>query len=592
MIDSKVIGAMLLETKRVTREDYAEALKKAKALNKSVCDIFLADGKITADEFAQALTIHLDILLLKRALDIKRKDINPVDSTLSLGTYLERISLLIEMGSLVYGEKDLRSLLDLLIREAPLIMNAERATVFLADFDTHELYSQVGTGIGRARIRIPWDSGVAGWVFSKGKHLTIAEPYKDPRFNQDVDTCTGFTTRNILCVPIQVPGKRAVGVFQVINKRAGVFTATDLDMLTILASQAARSIENAMDWGDLRRSVETLSRENAGLKEAIGHHDPLSAILGNSPGIENVRYLVRKIAPTDTTVLIEGESGTGKELIAQGLHRLSRRAQRSMISLNCAALPADLIESELFGHRKGAFTGAVNDHPGLFRAAHEGTIFLDEIEAMSPPMQVKLLRALQSGEIRPVGENSTHNVDVRVVAASNRRLDVLVRDGKFREDLYYRLNVFPIHVPPLRERSEDIPVIVRHLLEKIGAQSKKAVKGIHQEALDLLVQYHWPGNVRELENAMERAHVLTQDGDPILPESLPPAIVKPQQEPPRPNHEGGAFRSLAAAVEETEKRLIEEVLASCKGNKTEAARILGLSRQGLRNKIYKYGLTV
>jgi transcriptional regulator with GAF, ATPase, and Fis domain len=588
-MDSKAIGAMLLEAKRINREDYVEALRKATAARKSICDILFAEGKITADEFAQALTIHLDIALLKGALDIGKDKQRPVDPTLALGDYLERISLLFKMGNLVHGERNIGSLLDLLIREAPMVMKAERATVFLADFDTRELYSHVGTGIEGTEIRIPWDSGIAGWVFTKGRYLNIPHPYKDPRFNREVDCCTGFTTRNILCVPLQVPGRRIIGVFQVINKRAGIFTTTDVDMLTILASQAARSIENVMDWDNLRHTVETLAKENVGLRKAIGLDDPLAAIMGNSSAIENVRSLVRRVAPTSTTVIIEGESGTGKELVAQALHRLSSRSERPMISLNCAAVPSELIESELFGHKKGSFTGAVSDHQGVFRAAHEGTIFLDEIEAMSPPMQVKLLRAIQLGEIKPVGEQSTHTVDVRLIAASNRNLDLLVREGQFREDLYYRLNVFPIHVPPLRERLEDIPIIVHHLLERLCAQRQRKLRGIEPQAMDLLMRNQWPGNVRELENTIERALVLSQEGEPICVEILPPGIVHRKGKDVRPQSEG-QFQSLAEAVEDTERRFIKEILDKCNGNKTEAARILGLSRQGLRNKIYKYGL--
>jgi Nif-specific regulatory protein len=588
IIDHNAVGAMFLEANRISKEDYAAAVKKSKTAGKSVSDILLAEGKITTDDLVQALTILLDIALLRKALDIKRQRAIPVDPG-SLGDHVERISLLFKMGNLMHGERDLRSLLELLIRQAPMVMNAERATVFLADFDTRELYSHVGTGIEAAHIRIPWGSGIAGWVFSKGKFLNIADPYKDPRFNQDVDCCTGFMTRNILCVPIQVPGRRTIGVFQVINKRAGVFITTDVDMLTILASQAARSIENARDWDHLQTSVEVLTKENVGLREAMGLNDPLEAILGSSHAIEHVRSLVRRVAPTNTTVLIEGESGTGKELVAQAIHRLSSRAERPMISLNCAAVPSELIESELFGHRKGSFTGAVNDHQGVFRAAHEGTIFLDEIEAMSPPMQVKLLRAIQNGEIRPVGDQTSQTVDVRLIAASNRTLAGLVREGRFREDLYYRLNVFPIQVPPLRDRLEDIPVIVHRLLEKLRAQTRKNVHEVDPRALDVLTHYQWPGNVRELENAIERAHVLTQDGSPIAAESLPPGPLQERSSPVHHDVEGRS-QSLMEALEETERRFIMEALNTCNGNKTEAARMLGLSRQGLRNKIYKYGL--
>jgi transcriptional regulator with PAS, ATPase and Fis domain len=361
-------------------------------------------------------------------------------------------------------------------------------------------------------------------------------------------------------------------------------------MLTILSSQAARSIENAWDWDNLRTSVETLTRENLGLKKAVRQNDPLAAILGTSAQIESVRSLIGKVAHTNTTVLIEGESGTGKELVAKALHGLSSRSERPMITLNCAAVPPELTESELFGHRKGAFTGAVNDHQGVFKAAHESTIFLDEIEAMPLSMQAKLLRALQHGEIRPVGEQSAYTVDVRVIAASNRNLALLVREGRFREDFYYRLNVFPIQIPPLRDRLEDIPVLVQYLLEKLSSQNDDQVRGIDHWAMDLLMNYEWPGNVRELENAIERAYLLSPVGHPISADSLPPGIVH-KKDSFVPLYSPCQFSSLAEAVEDTERLFIKEILKKCNGNKTEAARILGLSRQGLRNKIYKYRLS-
>ena len=286
------------------------------------------------------------------------------------------------------------------------------------------------------------------------------DPYKDSRFNKAIDPQTGFTTKNVLCVPLRVPGGPVIGVFQVLNKRAGVFTSIDLEILEILASQAARSMEHAQEWDHLRQSASLLKQENVGLKQALQHKAPLEELIGSARAIQDVRSLIRKVAPTETTVLIQGESGTGKELVARAIHRLSPRAGESLISLNCAAIPSELIESELFGHKKGSFTGAVADHMGVFRAANKGTLFLDEIEATSPAMQVKLLRAIQSGEIKPVGDNASQTVDVRLIAATNRDLQERIRQGLFREDLFYRVNVFPVLIPPLRDRTDDIPMLV------------------------------------------------------------------------------------------------------------------------------------
>jgi transcriptional regulator with PAS, ATPase and Fis domain len=301
--------------------------------------------------------------------------------------------------------------------------------------------------------------------------------------------------------------------------------------------------------------------------------------------MRDVRGLIEKVAPTDATVLIQGESGTGKELVARAVHKLSPRADQPFICLNCAAVPAELIESELFGHKKGAFTGAVGDHKGVFRAAHMGTLFLDEIEATSPSMQVKLLRALQVGEIKPVGDNSPQQVDVRLVVATNTDLDTSAQQGHFREDLFYRINVFPITLPPLRERVEDIPHLVRHFLDKFTVQTGKVVRGIDPVAMELLNRYLWPGNVRELENEIERAHILCAEGSSLSVRCLSPRITSAAE---RADKAPAESPTLKGAVEELEERMIRETLKSFGGNRTLTAKKLGLSRQGLINKIYKF----
>jgi transcriptional regulator with GAF, ATPase, and Fis domain len=466
-------------------------------------------------------------------------------------------------------------------------MNAERATIFISDQEKRQLYSHLGVGLTHDQIRIPWDSGIAGWVFTHGKSLNIVDPYHDPRFNKNVDPRTGFITKNLICVPIRTPGGPIIGVFQVLNKRAGVFTSTDQEILEILASQAARSMEHALEWDNLQKRAVELSQENVGLKEALHQKDPLDDIIGNSKGIQELRALIRKVAPTDSTVLVQGESGTGKELVAKALHSLSPRAGEPLTILNCAAIPSELIESELFGHKKGAFTGAVSDHKGVFRSAHNGTLFLDEIEAMSASMQVKLLRAVQSGEIKPVGENTVEKVNVRLICATNRDLATMVQLGTFREDLYYRVNVFPIQIPPLRDRADDIPSLIRHFLEKLNTLGDKVIRGVEPAALDLLTRYPWPGNIRELENEMERAHIIAGEGANISVRCLSPRLTE-SVERLEAEKESKSSLNLKDAVDRLEKSMITAAIESCSGNKTMAAKRLGLSRQGLINKIHKY----
>ncbi len=590
MVDSQSICSLLLEAGRITRDDFLTALAESKRTGKSPQEILVKQGKVSVDELVQAIAIHLDITLLKEALgmesDTQTRNLPPRP----LGSYLERISLLFKTGLLMSRERSMSSLMEILLQEAPSVMNAERATIFLADYETRELYSHLGVGLRQGQIRIPWDTGIAGAVFVSGQSLNVPDPYNDPRFNKHVDPRTGFTTRNLLCVPLKVPGGPVIGVFQVLNKRAGVFTSTDKEILEILASQAARSIEKVLEWDSVRKSISPFSQTNVDRNEALREEDPLDLIIGTSAAMKGVRSLVRKVAPTDSTVLIQGESGTGKELIARAIHGLSARRKAPLVILNCSAVPSELIESELFGHKKGSFTGATGDTKGVFSSAHGGTLFLDEIEATSPAMQVKLLRAIQIGEIRPVGDNVSHTVDVRLITATNKDLAGLVDAGEFREDLFYRINVFPVTIPPLRERREDIPLLVAHFLRKLARQSGKRVESVDLPALDLLVRYPWPGNVRELENEIERAHVLAGEEHSIsvgrLSERITRSVeqlIKTSAQDKRP--------SLKEAVEDLEYGMIRQALAEAQGNRTVAAKSLGLSRQGLLNKMARYGMS-
>lgn len=587
MIDHQFIGRLLLETRQITKEEYASALRESRSTGKSLNDLLLTQGKVSVDELIQAITMHVDITLLREALGMEQDSLRSKRGARALGSYLEKISMLFKMGVLMSNETSMSSLVDLLLREAPTVMNAERATIFLADHATGELYSHVGVGLRHDQIRIPWNTGIAGWVYTHAESLNIADPYRDPRFNKDVDPRTGYRTKNLLCVPLRTPAGPVIGVFQVLNKRAGVFTSIDLE---ILASQAARAMEHAIEWDQLRQRASLLKQENVGLKQALQQKEPFEEIVGNARSIQELRSLIRKVAATETSVLIQGESGTGKELVARAIHRLSPRAKEPLISLNCAAIPGELIESELFGHKKGAFTGAMGEHLGVFRAAHLGTLFLDEIEATSPAMQVKLLRAIQLGEIKPVGENVSCHADVRLLAATNRDLSQLIQEGLFREDLFYRINVFPIIVPPLRDRADDIPVLIQHFLDRFALQSGKVVRAVDPPALDLLVRYPWPGNIRELKNEIERAHILAVEGGTISVRCLSPRITR-SYEAMACAKEASANPTLKEATDVLEKRMVIEALESSQGNKTLAARRLGLSRQGLLNKLNKFGMT-
>jgi len=320
---------------------------------------------------------------------------------------------------------------------------------------------------------------------------------------------------------------------------------------------------------------------------STGHGDPEGhpLLIGEHPLIHRITQLVQKVAATDVTVLIMGESGTGKELVARSIHTLSVRNERPFIPVNCGAIPAELLESEMFGHERGAFTGAIGQRAGMFQLANGGTIFLDEVGEMSGTLQVKLLRVLQDREVRPVGADRSFRVDVRVIAASNKELAAEVDAGNFREDLFYRLQVIPIVMPPLRERRSDIPLLIRHFLDKHNEKRPGRPATIAEDAMVHLWEYDWPGNVRELENLLERLVILSEDGRISL-ENLPPNIRSfiSEKKIPRPTL-GEEGLDLNMAVEEFENRLIEEALRRTKGNKQAAARLLGLKRTTLVAKL-------
>jgi transcriptional regulator with PAS, ATPase and Fis domain len=360
----------------------------------------------------------------------------------------------------------------------------------------------------------------------------------------------------------------------------------DMSIVSAFSSQAAIAIENARLHGALILSKENLARENKKLKQELSDKYEFSGIIGKSKPMLDIFNIISKIALFDTTVLITGATGTGKELIAKAIHYNSPRKDKKLIVINCSAMPGELLESELFGHKKGSFTGASSDKPGLFETASGGTIFLDEIGDMPQALQVKLLRTLQEGEIRRVGENVTRKVDVRIIAATNRDLGADVNEGKFRSDLFYRLNVVPIKIPLLRDRQEDIFPLVTHFLGKYSKKMKKGEITISPEVTKDFLSYEWPGNVRELENTVERALALSGDSHILTKEHFPQfrdkeginTVIKERD-------------SLKQNLKSVEKQIITEALSKTGGKVTKAAKLLKVSRQHIHNKINEYNIT-
>jgi two-component system response regulator HydG len=342
----------------------------------------------------------------------------------------------------------------------------------------------------------------------------------------------------------------------------------ELDIIDLILTQTA---------GAIRRSVihEEEIRE---LKTRIEHSAEFSGIIGKDPQMQNIYRLIEDIAPTDATVLIQGESGTGKELVARAIHRQSPRRKQPFIVINCSAYPATLLESELFGHEKGAFTGAIRQKSGRFEQANNGTVFLDEIGEIAPSAQIKLLRVLQSQKFERVGGEETLKVNVRILAATNKDLLKEVTEGNFREDLFYRLNVIPIQLPPLRKRRNDIPLLARYFLSRFSAEQHKEIQDFSSEAMRLLLDYRWPGNVRELENSIEHTAVLAKGS--IVEISDLPSVIR--------NSAPSPALEASVSIAENEKKLLHEVLEECDWNKKKAALQLGISRSTLYEKIKKY----
>ncbi|MDR2792543.1 MAG: sigma 54-interacting transcriptional regulator [Treponema sp.] len=433
--------------------------------------------------------------------------------------------------------------------------------------------------------------GLVGRVFESGLPITVNDLSQDNRFlnrakNRTKKDMEGLT---YYCVPIR-SGNAVIGTLSAERRVDGeemqrVWDRAFLEKASSIIADSAKLRERIMEE-QFRFQKNELDEKRFRRSESIesGRIAEGSAIIGTGNAMRGIYEMLSQVAPSDATVLITGESGTGKELIAAEVHRLSRRAAEPFIKINCAALPESIIESELFGHEKGAFTGAMSMHKGKFEQAHRGTLFLDEIGEIPPQIQVKLLRVLQEREIERVGGVSTIKVDVRLIAATNRNLEEAVKAGRFREDLYYRLNVFPLRCPSLRERKSDIVLLADHFAEKYAKKNNKLIKRISSPAIDLLTSYSWPGNVRELENCIERAVILSTDSV-IHSYNLPPSLQSPGSTSTEPN------TTLEAALSRLEKELIIEALKISEGNMSAASRRLGITERQMGLRVHHYGIS-
>jgi Nif-specific regulatory protein len=507
---------------------------------------------------------------------------------------------LYELACALAARIDLDELVPLVVARCRDALDAEGASVMLLDPATDELYFEAAADdpavAARLRgLRLPADRGIAGAVLRSGTAVRVDDVATDPRFYSAVDRQTGFTTRSLLCVPLRTAAG-TIGVVQVLNRHGGgVFTDADLRLLEAMAGSIAVAFDNARAFARVKESQARLQTQLAALRRDLSRRDHVAEIVGGSAAMREVFRLIESASTATIAVLLEGETGTGKELVARAIHNAGPRADGPFVPVNCAAIPETLLERELFGHRRGAFTGATQDQRGFFEAADGGTIFLDEIGEMPVAMQAKLLRVLQDGEFVPLGDTRASRIDVRVVSATNRTLAADVERGAFRRDLYYRLSAFPIVLPPLRARRDDVPRLVQHFLRLACAQSGRAVPAIEPAALELLERYDWPGNVRELQNEIERAVALTPDGTVIGREQLSRRVlggVSAAAEPaaaPEPGADEPPA-TLRDARARFEAAYIARVLASEHGNVSHAARALGLSRAMLQRKMRLYDL--
>ena len=505
---------------------------------------------------------------------------------------LDRDSPLLLLSRAFAAQLDLDELLSLVLTRTKEVLQAEGGSILLLEEDEPILFFMVTTSDASGvedrlkTVRFHATLGIAGWVLREGRPLRVPDARRDERFYAEVDRQTGVQTRDLICAPLRTQ-EGVIGVLEIMNRRGGTFTDDDLEFLDALSASIAIAIENARLYQRVADSEARLKQEVSVLHRERVHRERFQEITGTGPAMEQVFSLMKSAVPSTISVLLEGESGVGKELIARAIHHRGPRKHAPFVAVNCGSLPDTLLESELFGFRRGAFTGAFADKQGLFEAAHGGTLFLDEIGEMSSPMQVKLLRALEGGEIRRIGETRVRKVDVRVISATNRKLEEEVQNGRFREDLYYRINVFPIRVPPLRERREDIPLLAARFLAETIERLGKRVTDFDAASLDAIVRYRWPGNVRELENEIERAIALTPEGSEITPACLSERVLSDQTFSVAVPVE---TVSLKQARDDFERQYIAEILRHHQGNATRAAGALGLSRQMLQRKIKAYRL--
>ncbi|MEW6544276.1 MAG: sigma 54-interacting transcriptional regulator [Nitrospirota bacterium] len=497
----------------------------------------------------------------------------------------DRLRLLLEINNALVSNLDFRGVFAATTACLRRVLPNDYTSLALyePEHDRFRLYAldfPVSRGLVSEGMVGPVEGTPAGEAFRSGKPRLVGETELRNFSSAFVKLLIAEGIKSVCCVPLR-PHDRPLGTLNIASLRSGAFTQDDVDLLVQVANQIAIAIENALAFREIAELKDKLSKEKLYLEGEIQSEYNFEEIVGDSAALKRVLKQAEIVAPTDSTVLILGETGTGKELIARAIHNRSGRRGRTFVKMNCAAIPTGLLESELFGHEKGAFTGAIAQKVGRFELADGGTLFLDEVGDIPLELQSKLLRVLQEQEFERLGSTKTIRVNVRLVAATNRDLAQMVADRQFRSDLYYRLNVFPLTVPPLRERREDIPSLVRYFAQKFARRMNKHIESVPSDAMAALSRYHWPGNVRELENLIERAVILSPGAE----------LLVPLAEMKAPAGEGA---QPVATLEAAEREHILRALQEAKwviGGPSGAASRLGMKRTTLQSKMQKLGIS-
>jgi len=495
-----------------------------------------------------------------------------------------KVKVLVDIGEALSSSLDLEKSLNSILKVLSDSLEMKRGTVTLVDPVTNELRIEVAQGLTKKekeRGRYKIGEGVTGKVVETGEPMVVHDITSEPLFLNRTQARRELKERNyaFLCVPIKV-GNKIIGALSVDHLFKGKISyEEDVKLLMIIAAMVGQAV---MVRDLAEKEKQAVEAENVKLRQQLKGKYKFGNVIYASPKMEAVLEGARQVASTNAAVLLRGESGTGKELVASAIHYSSGRGEKPFIKVACAALPENLLESELFGYERGAFTGAGERKLGRFELANGGTIFLDEIGDLSPATQVKLLRVLQEKEFERLGGTETIKVDVRLICATHQNLEKMIEDKKFREDLFYRINVFPVILPPLRNRKEDIPLLVAHFTHKYNKENNKSIDGVNRAALDRLVAYDWPGNIRELENVIEHAVIVCR-GELITPKDLPGNLSQGAVEV---KAEG---TTLPKIVESIEKQKIAEAMNKHKTQR-KAAKALGITERMLGYKISKYGL--